>query len=121
MLFNWLFDILVTLVVSLDQALIPSLPSGFSTVWNTMLQYLGTGFRFIAVTFDVSLLRQLISWWIALGALVLSVEVFYGIWKKITGNAGREAESVTTTFDANGEFAGAKVKQTRSRNRLPRL
>lgn len=120
MLFNWVFDILVTLVVSLDQSLIPTLPSGFRSIWDTMLQYMGTGFRFIAVTFDVSLLRQLISWWIALGALVLTIEVAYGIWRKITGNAGREGVSETTTFDSEGQ-AVTRVTRSRSRNRLPRL
>lgn len=120
MIFNWLFDIIVTLVVSLDQGLIPTLPSAFQSVWSTMLQYMGLGFQFVAVTFDVSLLRQLISWWIAFGALVLSIEIFYGIWRKITGNAGREAVSETTTFDDSGSRV-TRVTRSQSHNRLPRL
>lgn len=116
-----IFQIIISIVVAIDQGLIPALPSGFAAVWDTVLQYLGQGFSFIAEVFDLSFARQLIGWWIATTAALLSIEIVYGIWKKVTGNAGREATSESTTFDGDGQVISTRATRSRSRPRLPRL
>lgn len=119
MIVEQLFRIIVELVVFLDSTVLPALPEAFDTVWNTMLSYLGVGFQFIGVTFDIGFIRTLIGFWITFGATVLAIEVTYGIWKKITGNAGREATSETTTFNTAGEVVQTRVSRSSSRPKLP--
>lgn len=120
MILEMIFEAFMDLVTALDTALIPTLPSSWQNVWNSLLTYIGDGFRFIAVTFDVGLIRQLVQWWILFASMVLAIEIAYGIWKKITGNAGREAESTSTTFNSDGEVISTRVSHSRNKPRLPR-
>lgn len=77
----------------------PSLPSGITSHWNVLMEYIQNGYGFITVFIDTSYVAQLFGWWLTLGTLIISVELMMWIWKAVTGNISNEYVSESVSED----------------------
>lgn len=91
----------------------PDLPSAFETYWIYIAGYIQQGMSFVAVFLDIGYISQLFSWWISLGALMLTVELMMWIWKAVTGNI--TAEYVNESVSEDGTFQRSTTGLRRGR------
>lgn len=92
----------------------PDLPSAFETYWIYIAGYIQQGMSFVAVFLDIGYISQLFSWWISLGALMLTVELMMWIWKAVTGN-------ITAEYVNESSSDGNHPSITLASGRVPRV
>lgn len=99
----------------------PALPNGVSAVLSTIFDYMADGIDILSCFIDLDYALSIFAWWISFGALILTVEMLYSIWHKITGNAGSVAYTESNTIDSDGSIITTKTSKRVSRPRLPRF
>lgn len=120
MIIELLCEILLPLISGTADLLLPALPSGVTDVLNTIFEYMADGFHIVNFFLDTGLCINLIAWYVAFGAVILTVELFYSVWHKITGNAGSDAVTETNTIYPDGSVQTTSSHR-RSRPHLPRF
>ena len=86
MIFALFFEILLAIFGNLLAVTTPLLPSGFTQVFSTMIDYLNTGISYVWIFIPKNLALQLFQWWIVFFSMVLTVELIIRVWNAITGN-----------------------------------
>lgn len=125
MIIEKLLGVLIQVVLFTSERILPALPSGLVDVLNTLFSYMEDGLSIVAFFVDLPFCGRLLSWYLSFFAVIWTIEVVYGVWHKITGNAGSSAsaESSTIYYDDQGTPIGGRTSSSsrRSRPRLPRI
>lgn len=115
--------ILLVLLQIIDvgsSTLLPALPSGVADVLTTVFDYMADGLRIVGFFVDLGLCLRLFGWFLAFCAAILVIETAYGVWHKITGNAGSEAHAESSTLHPDGTVTTHSSSRV-SRPRLPKI
>lgn len=125
MILEGIINVLIQVVLFTSERILPALPSGITDVLNTLFEYMADGVQIVGFFIDLPLCGRLISWFLSFLTVIWTIEVIYGCWHKITGNAGSiaSAESSTIYVDGSGQVSGERSTtiSRRSKPRLPRL
>lgn len=118
MLLKAIFVLLTQTFGIITATVFPALPPTLEIYFGYLVNYINQGMSFIAIFIDIPYVSQLFSWWIALGATILAIELFMWIWNVVTGNFHGEynAETTTITKWENEEGYHGTTKTTRSTN-----
>lgn len=86
MIIAFLLRLVVNILSSLFGVVFPLLPSGFPEFFQQVVRWLQSGLGFVFLFVDRGFAASLISWWLSLMAIILSVELVVNVWRIITGH-----------------------------------
>lgn len=100
MITTFILSIILQVFGALESVVFPTLPSSFTTYWNSGLTYIRQGLSWIYAILDINYVSALLSWWISLGAIFLTVELVYNVWSLVTGNGHNTTPTSDRSSDA---------------------